>query len=155
MFSIVLYRNCITNEIREVKNIDNVPDDVCGRHFHINLTTNYNERQYENVPDKGQKIINNLFVKNMWISTGLYFITVFSAIHDDSDDSDAHNSVEDRRRKRRKINANSNRMDIPEIFPRNMQMKNVDEDSGTDLKMEVDDVQDMSVSYSDDEGFIQ
>lgn len=152
MFNIVLYRNNITNEIREIKDINNVPDDVGGRHFYINLTSNMNESQLKNVPNKCNEIVNIMFVKGLWMpKTGLFFITIFSADYDNTDDSDGDDSGGDSRRKKRKLDNNSNTEDIQAVYPRNVQIKNADEDSGTDVRMDLDEETDTSDSFSDDE----
>lgn len=147
MYNIVLYRNYITKEIREIKDFNNVPDDVGGRHFHINLTSRLNESQFRNVPNKCNDVVNTMSAKGLWLpKTGLFFITIFSVDHDDTDDSDGDDT--DHRRKRRRLD---NTEDAPAAFPRNVQMKNSDEDSGTDVGMDQDDETDTSDSFSDDE----
>ncbi|CAO1419880.1 unnamed protein product [Diamesa tonsa] len=147
MYNIVLYRNYITKEIREIKDVNNVPDDVGGRHFYINLTSRLNERQFRNVPNKCNDVVNTMFAKGLWLpKTGLFFITIFSADDDDTDGSDGDDT--DHRRKRRKIDSDIE--DVP-VHQRNVPVKNVDEDSGTDVGMDQDEDMDTSDSFSDDE----
>lgn len=162
MISVVLYRNNITKEIREVEDIDNVPDDVCGRHFYVNLTCNLTESQYKTVPDKCSKIVKIMFARSFWLpSTGLYFITILTADTQDSDSeedssdydsdsSDGDDSDGGHRRKRRKVDYSDNN-NVPAVNPQRLLMKIDDEDSGTDLTMDVDESSDTSDFTSDDE----
>lgn len=88
MFTVVLYRNSVTEEIRKIEDNDNIPDDVCGRHFHIKLSSVLTEEELVDLAHTYHAVLKTMFVKDLWLpNTGLYFITA-PTFDDSTDESD-------------------------------------------------------------------
>lgn len=88
MFTVVLYRNSVTEEIRKIEDNDNIPDDVCGRHFHIKLSNILSEKELVDLAHTYHAVLKTMFVKDLWLpNTGLYFITA-PTFYESTDESD-------------------------------------------------------------------